>query len=230
MSSSLIWSLFFCFFLPLEFIETFWAKAEDGGEGGVVTVRQATARCTPQRQPKTASGGRAAPPAARSPMGEAPQRAAKPAKAARRKKRAAEECLVFECLKPRYDAFKKVGNGSYGVVCSAVDAQDAGARRVAIKRVSPWADDCWDARHTLRELRLMHLLRGHPNVISLHDAVLRPGGSDDLFIVMELMDSDLHRVVSSKQARGPRRGSRHTGRPRGRRGGGAVDARPPRRS
>lgn len=132
-------------------------------------------------------------------MGEAPQRAAKPAKAARRKKRAAEECLVFECLKPRYDAFKKVGNGSYGVVCSAVDAQDAGARRVAIKRVSPWADDCWDARHTLRELRLMHLLRGHPNVISLHDAVLRPGGSDDLFIVMELMDSDLHRVVSSKQ-------------------------------
>ena len=88
-------------------------------------------------------------------MGEAPQRAAKPAKAARRKKRAAEECLVFECLKPRYDAFKKVGNGSYGVVCSAVDAQDAGARRVAIKRVSPWADDCWDARHTLRELRLI---------------------------------------------------------------------------
>ena len=158
-------------------------------------------------------------------MGEAPQRAAKPAKAARRKKRAAEECLVFECLKPRYDAFKKVGNGSYGVVCSAVDAQDAGARRVAIKRVSPWADDCWDARHTLRELRLMHLLRGHPNVISLHDAVLRPGGSDDLFIVMELMDSDLHRVVSSKQARGPRRGSRHTGPARGRRGGGAVDAR-----
>ena len=141
-------------------------------------------------------------------MGEAPQRAARPAKAARRKKRAAEECLVFECLKPRYDAFKKVGNGSYGVVCSAVDAQDAGARRVAIKRVSPWADDCWDARHTLRELRLMHLLRGHPNVISLHDAVLRPGGSDDLFIVMELMDSDLHRVVSSKQARGPRRGRR----------------------
>ena len=78
---------------------------------------------------------------------------------------------------------------------------------MAIKRVSPWADDCWDARHTLRELRLMHLLRGHPNVISLHDAVLRPGGSDDLFIVMELMDSDLHRVVSSKQARGPRRGA-----------------------
>ena len=163
-------------------------------------------------------------------MGEAPQRAAKPAKAARRKKRAAEECLVFECLKPRYDAFKKVGNGSYGVVCSAVDAQDAGARRVAIKRVRPWADDCWDARHTLRELRLMHLLRGHPNVISLHDAVLRPGGSDDLFIVMELMDSDLHRVVSSKQARGPRRGSRHTGRPRAGAGEGARSTRGRRRS
>ena len=61
--------------------------------------------------------------------------------------------------------------------------------------MSPWADDEWDARHTLRELRLMYLLRGHPNVVSLHDAVLQPAGSDDLFIVMELMDSDLHRVI-----------------------------------
>ncbi|KAH8080392.1 MAP kinase [Aureococcus anophagefferens] len=115
-----------------------------------------------------------------------------------KKKKTPEECVVFESLKKRYHGFHKVGSGSYGVVCSAFDRESE--TKVAIKRVSPWADDEWDARHTLRELRLMYLLRGHPNVVSLHDAVLQPAGSDDLFIVMELMDSDLHRVISSKQA------------------------------
>lgn len=91
-----------------------------------------------------------------------------------------------------YGSFAKIGSGAYGVVCSALKTDGT---KVAIKRVNPWADDEWDARHTLRELRLMRLLRGHPNIINLLDAVL----GKDLFIVMELMDSDLHRIITSKQ-------------------------------
>ena len=60
-------------------------------------------------------------------------------------------------------------------------------------------EDVWDAKHTLRELRLMRLLDYHPNVISL---VSLSSTSTSLYIVMELMDSDLHKIVQSKQKLG----------------------------
>lgn len=55
-----------------------------------------------------------------------------------------------------------LGKGSYGVVSQANDTLNQ--NRVAIKRIRPYADDDYDARHTLRELRLMKLLSNHPNV------------------------------------------------------------------
>ena len=58
--------------------------------------------------------------------------------------------------------------------------------------------DEWDAKHTLRELRLMRLLEHHPNVISLRDLSVRVE-EDCLYIAMELMDSDLHKIIQSKQ-------------------------------
>jgi len=60
-------------------------------------------------------------------------------------------------------------------------------------------EDIWDAKHTLRELRLMRLLDYHPNVISL---VSLSSTATSLYIVMELMDSDLHKIVQSKQKLG----------------------------
>jgi serine/threonine protein kinase len=55
-----------------------------------------------------------------------------------------------------------LGKGSFGVVCTAFDA----VRKIdmAIKRIRPYANDEWDARHTLREIRLLKLLGNHPNV------------------------------------------------------------------
>ena len=55
-----------------------------------------------------------------------------------------------------------LGKGSYGVVAQATDTLKQ--QRVAIKRIRPYADDQFDARHTLREIRLMKLLKNHPNV------------------------------------------------------------------
>ena len=89
-----------------------------------------------------------------------------------------------------------VGKGSYGVVCAAQNARTR--EKVAIKKIKPMCEDVWDAKHTLRELRLMRLLEHHPNVISLRDLTIVPA-DDELYIVMELMDADLHKIVQSKQ-------------------------------
>eukprot|EP00520_Triparma_pacifica_P012334 CAMPEP_0118650460 /NCGR_PEP_ID=MMETSP0785-20121206/10261_1 /TAXON_ID=91992 /ORGANISM="Bolidomonas pacifica, Strain CCMP 1866" /LENGTH=393 /DNA_ID=CAMNT_0006542841 /DNA_START=821 /DNA_END=1999 /DNA_ORIENTATION=+ len=90
-----------------------------------------------------------------------------------------------------------VGKGSYGVVCAAINSKTG--EKVAIKKIEPMCEDVWDAKHTLRELRLMRLLDYHPNVISL---VSLSSTSTSLYIVMELMDSDLHKIVQSKQKLG----------------------------
>ena len=90
-----------------------------------------------------------------------------------------------------------VGKGSYGVVCAATD--DLCGGRVAIKKIKPVSGDTWDAKHVLRELRLMRLMEHHPNVISLLDLNIVEA-EDELYIVMELMDSDLHKIIQSKQS------------------------------
>lgn len=63
---------------------------------------------------------------------------------------------------PKYRAIGVLGEGSYGVVCSALNSQSNG--KVAIKKITPMAGDDWDARHTLREIRLMRYFGSHPNV------------------------------------------------------------------
>jgi hypothetical protein len=72
----------------------------------------------------------------------------------------------------RYDLAdsKILGRGSYGVVTTAIDTLKHG--KIAIKRIRPFANDEWDARHTLREIRLLRLLGPHPNVSCLDLDVL----------------------------------------------------------
>ena len=57
---------------------------------------------------------------------------------------------------------KVLGKGSFGVVVTALDSLTG--RTVAVKRIRPYANDDWDAKHTLREIRLLNLLGKHPNV------------------------------------------------------------------
>ena len=56
-----------------------------------------------------------------------------------------------------YKDLKPVGKGSYGIVCSAVNS-DTG-ENVAIKRVSPISAHVIDAKHVLREIRMMRCVR-----------------------------------------------------------------------
>ena len=97
---------------------------------------------------------------------------------------------------PRFEPGKILGRGSFGVVCTAFDK--VRNETIAIKRIRPFANDEWDARHTLREIRLMKLLGRHPNVIALYDLSVFEEKSE-LYMYMELMDCDLHRIIQSKQ-------------------------------
>eukprot|EP00940_MAST-03C_sp_MAST-3C-sp2_P001156 g1156.t1 len=103
---------------------------------------------------------------------------------------------IFFCPK-RYCPTKCLGKGSYGLVCSAKDRLKR--EMVAIKRISPLSRTSMDVKHILREIRLMRWLgETHPNIVSLRDLYLHPG-QDEIYLVMDLMDTDLHRVIQSKQ-------------------------------
>jgi mitogen-activated protein kinase 1/3 len=84
------------------------------------------------------------------------------------------------------------------VVTTAIDTLQPPPGKIAIKRIRPFANDDWDARHTLREIRLMKVLGPHPNIITLYDLSLNEAKAE-LYMMMELMDCDLHQIIQSKQ-------------------------------
>jgi serine/threonine protein kinase len=96
-----------------------------------------------------------------------------------------------------FSDFKVLGKGSYGVVVSAF--YEKLNKKVAIKKVTPVAKHIVDAKHVLREMRLLRYMGRHENIISLDDLFFRDT-QDELYIVMELMDSDLHHIIQSKQS------------------------------
>ncbi|CAM9424463.1 unnamed protein product [Sphacelaria rigidula] len=98
-----------------------------------------------------------------------------------------------------YYTYKKpVGHGAYGVVISALDTRDNS--KVAIKKIPSAFDDVVDAKRIVREVRLLRRL-DHMNIIKIVDILPPPSLADfnDVYIVSELMDTDLHRVIYSSQ-------------------------------
>ena len=100
----------------------------------------------------------------------------------------------------RYAPIKALGKGAYGVVVAARN-RETGAK-VAIKKIAPMCATAVDGKHTLREIRLMRWLGKHANVIGLKDLIVGAPPLDELYVVMELFDTDLHRIIQSPQALG----------------------------
>ncbi|KAJ0399005.1 hypothetical protein P43SY_008325 [Pythium insidiosum] len=96
---------------------------------------------------------------------------------------------------PQYKPLQVLGEGSYGIVCAASDTTTK--KNVAIKKITPMAGDEWDAKHTLREIRLMRYFGHHPNIASLQN-LSTCTERDELYIMMDLVDTDLHRLIQSK--------------------------------
>eukprot|EP00401_Gymnodinium_catenatum_P053400 CAMPEP_0117473404 /NCGR_PEP_ID=MMETSP0784-20121206/8755_1 /TAXON_ID=39447 /ORGANISM="" /LENGTH=403 /DNA_ID=CAMNT_0005267605 /DNA_START=39 /DNA_END=1250 /DNA_ORIENTATION=+ len=98
----------------------------------------------------------------------------------------------------RFTVLEPVGQGAYGVVCSASDEDTR--ETVAIKKVENAFEHLTFAKRTLRELKILRNLR-HENLIDVRMAYL-PGTKEtyeDIYIVSELMETDLASVLKSPQ-------------------------------
>ncbi|KAL5764196.1 hypothetical protein ACOSP7_016549 [Xanthoceras sorbifolium] len=92
-----------------------------------------------------------------------------------------------------------VGRGAYGIVCSATDSSTK--EEVAIKKIGNAFDNRIDAKRTLREIKLLcHM--DHENVVKIKDIIppLDRNRFNDVYIVYELLDTDLHQIIRSSQA------------------------------
>jgi mitogen-activated protein kinase 1/3 len=75
-------------------------------------------------------------------------------------------------------------------------------QKVAIKKITDAFADLVDAKRILREIKLLRHFDGHENVIKILDILTMPPNSMDfmdIYIVTDLMESDLDRIISSSQ-------------------------------
>lgn len=95
----------------------------------------------------------------------------------------------------RYQNVLPIGYGAQGTVCAAFDVENG--QNVAIKKLSRPFQNEIHAKRAFRELVIMKLVN-HKNVIKLLDAFTPQTSVDelqDIYIVMELMDGNLCRVM-----------------------------------
>ena len=87
-----------------------------------------------------------------------------------------------------------LGRGSYGSVCEAMDSDQNCL--VAIKRITNLFRNTVDCKRNLRELAILRRVN-HPNIVRLHDVFvpLDPKKFDEIYIVMEICDSDLRNLM-----------------------------------
>lgn len=106
---------------------------------------------------------------------------------------------TFECPSV-YQLVKPIGKGAYGIVCAAIDSRTN--QQVAIKKIGDIFANPLDARRTLREIQILRHVRGHCNIITLLDLFPPSCGIHefrDVYMVYEIMDTDLHQIIRSPQ-------------------------------
>ncbi|OWM68858.1 mitogen-activated protein kinase homolog NTF6 [Punica granatum] len=106
---------------------------------------------------------------------------------------------VFEVSAKYFPPIQPVGRGAYGIVCCARNSETK--EEVAIKKIGSAFDNRIDAKRTLREIKLLcHM--DHENIIKIKDIIRPPNREqfNDVYIVYELMDTDLHQIIRSSQA------------------------------
>jgi len=95
-----------------------------------------------------------------------------------------------------YDVKELIGSGAYGSVCDAVDSRTGD--NVAIKRCKHLFADLVDCKRILREISILSKLR-HVNVVQISEIVLPSNMHtfNELYMVMELCDSDLKKLIKT---------------------------------
>ena len=107
--------------------------------------------------------------------------------------------VKFDLDLTEYQPIENIGIGAYGVVCSAVHKKTND--RVAIKKIPNVFDVRDIAKRTYREIKILKHFK-HDNIIHIRE-ILKPKEtlSDfrDVYVVFDLMESDLHKIIYSKQ-------------------------------
>ncbi|GAB7322870.1 hypothetical protein MBLNU13_g05423t1 [Cladosporium sp. NU13] len=97
----------------------------------------------------------------------------------------------------QYDIQDVVGEGAYGVVCSALHKPSG--QKVAIKKITPFDHSMFCLR-TLREMKLLRYFN-HENIISILD-IQKPRNYEsftEVYLIQELMETDMHRVIRTQE-------------------------------
>ncbi|XP_052622323.1 mitogen-activated protein kinase 16-like, partial [Lactuca sativa] len=94
----------------------------------------------------------------------------------------------------RYKLLEIICKGSSGIVCSAYDTHVG--EKVAIKKINDILEHVSVAASIMREIKLLRLLR-HPDIVEIKYILLPPSRSEfkDIYVIFELMGSDLHQVI-----------------------------------
>ncbi|SCU99929.1 LANO_0F04390g1_1 [Lachancea nothofagi CBS 11611] len=103
--------------------------------------------------------------------------------------------IVFN-ISSEFQLQQLLGEGAYGIVCSARHLPTG--QMVAIKKIEPFERPLFCLR-TLREIKLLRCFQ-HENIISIFD-IQRPASFEtfnEVYIIQELMDTDLHRVIATQ--------------------------------
>lgn len=105
---------------------------------------------------------------------------------------------LFEVSRKYVPPIRPIGRGAYGIVCSAVNSETG--EEVAIKKIGNAFDNRIDAKRTLREIKLLRHM-DHENIVAIRDIIRPPTRENfnDVYIVYELMDTDLHQIIRSNQ-------------------------------
>eukprot|EP01084_Bolivina_argentea_P316824 549257_1 len=104
----------------------------------------------------------------------------------------------FDISPSKYRLIRPIGYGAYGLVVSAEDCK--AKRKVAIKKIGRAFDDLIDGKRILREIKLLRQIK-HDNIIGILD-IIPPRSFEqfqDVYIVSYLMETDLNRIIYSKQ-------------------------------
>ena len=99
---------------------------------------------------------------------------------------------IDERILQHYRPLKKLGKGAYGIVFQALDRKTN--KKVALKKIFDAFQNQTDAQRTYREIIYLFYLNQHENIIKLHK-VFKAHNDMDIYLVFELMQTDLHNVV-----------------------------------
>lgn len=101
-------------------------------------------------------------------------------------------------LDQRFEILEVIGSGAYGVVVSVRDKTTG--EQLAIKKIEKAFDHPTFTKRTLRELKIMRLME-HENILDIKGIQLPKCREefDDIYVVMELLETDLSSIIKSPQ-------------------------------